>query len=167
MYFYCSHPPPLFTLTFYNLHLDLTRGCSQKNINFRSTQPLFTTYARAEPASVFEWLRRSIRWMVRMNKNSVGPQQRVEMRVLPYGGGSLCFSLLWLDRILEPKHLLDTCRRKDDERASSKFWRFFVDKAGGKTQKNRRGEVAINVHTPGHSVRRCGRQRGEDRMNFS
>ena len=54
--------------------------------------------------------------MVRMNKNSVGPQQRVEMRVLPYGGGSLCFSLLWLDRILEPKHLLDTCR-KDDERA--------------------------------------------------
>ena len=44
--------------------------------------------------------------MVRMNKNSVGPQQRVEMRVLPYGGGSLCFSLLWLDRILEPKHLL-------------------------------------------------------------
>ena len=45
--------------------------------------------------------------MVRMNKNSVGPQQRVEMRVLPYGGGSLCFSLLWLDRILEPKHLLD------------------------------------------------------------
>ena len=28
---------------------------------------------------------------------------------LPYGGGSLCFSLLWLDRILEPKHLLDTC----------------------------------------------------------
>ena len=47
--------------------------------------------------------------MVRMNKNSVGPQQRVEMRVLPYGGGSLCFSLLWLDRVLEPKHLLDTC----------------------------------------------------------
>ena len=45
--------------------------------------------------------------MVRMNKNSVGPQQRVEMRVLPYGGGSLCFSLLWVDRILEPKHLLD------------------------------------------------------------
>ena len=124
MYFYCSHPPPLFTLTFYNLHLDLTRGCSQKNINFRSTQPLFTTYARAEPASVFEWLRRSIRWMVRMNKNSVGPQQRVEMRVLPYGGGSLCFSLLWLDRILEPKHLLDTCR-KDDESFSSKFWRVF------------------------------------------
>ena len=113
MYFYCSHPPPLFTLTFYNLHLDLTRGCSQKNINFRSTQPLFTTYARAEPASVFEWLRRSIRWMVRMNKNSVGPQQRVEMRVLPYGGGSLCFSLLWLDRILEPKHLLDTCRKDE------------------------------------------------------
>ena len=49
--------------------------------------------------------------MVRMNKNSVGPQQRVEMRVLPYGGGSLCFSLLWLDRILEPKHLLDACRK--------------------------------------------------------
>ena len=53
--------------------------------------------------------------MVRMNKNSVGPQQRVEMRVLPYVGGILCFSLLWLDRILEPKHLLDT-GRKDDER---------------------------------------------------
>ena len=53
--------------------------------------------------------------MVRMNKNSVGPQQRVEMRVLPYGGGSLCFSLLWLDRILEPKHLLDRIW-KDDER---------------------------------------------------
>jgi hypothetical protein len=50
--------------------------------------------------------------MVRMNKNSVGPQQRVEMRVLPYGGGSLCFSLLWLDRILEPKHLLDTGRKE-------------------------------------------------------
>ena len=53
--------------------------------------------------------------MVRMNKNSVGPQQRVEMRVLPYGGGSLCFSLLWLGRILEPKHLLDRIW-KDDER---------------------------------------------------
>ena len=23
MYFYCFHPPPLFTLTFYNLNLDL------------------------------------------------------------------------------------------------------------------------------------------------
>ena len=43
--------------------------------------------------------------MVRMNKNSVGPQQRVEMRVLPYWGGSLCFSLLWLDHILEPKQV--------------------------------------------------------------
>ena len=98
--------------------------------------------------------------MVRMNKNSVGPQQRVEMRVLPYGGGSLCFSLLWLDRILEPKHLLDTltCRSFDE---------FSVDKAVRKIQKNRRGEVAINVHTSLHSGGMCGRQRGEDRMNFS
>ena len=78
MYFYCSHPPPLFTLTFYNLHLDLTRGCSQKNINFRSTQPPFTTYARAEPASVLMNDCESGRWVIRMNKNYVEPQQRVE-----------------------------------------------------------------------------------------
>jgi len=58
--------------------------------------------------------------MVRMNKNSVGPQQRVEMRVLPYGGGSLCFSLLWLDRILEPKHLLDRIS-EGRKRVSTKF----------------------------------------------
>ena len=62
--------------------------------------------------------------MVRMNKNSVGPQQRVEMRVLPYGGGSLCFSLLWLDRILEPKHLLDTCRKDDENVTRQSFARF-------------------------------------------
>ena len=93
--------------------------------------------------------------MVRMNKNSVGPQQRVEMRVLPYGGGSLCFSLLWLDRILEPKHLLD------------RIWKDDVDKAGGKIQKKGRGEVAINVHTSLHCGGMCGRRRGEDRMNFS
>jgi len=62
--------------------------------------------------------------MVRMNKNSVGPQQRVEMRVLPYGGGSLCFSLLWLDRILEPKHLLDRIW-KDDERGFRQNVTFF------------------------------------------
>ena len=45
--------------------------------------------------------------------------------------------------------------------------RFFVDKAGGKSQKKGRGEVAINVHTslPGGGM--CGRRRGEDRMNFS
>ena len=167
MYFYYPHQPQLLTTFSYNLHLALPNQWRTKKINFRSTDPPFMTYVRAEVASVFEWLRRSIRWMVRMNKNSVGPQQRVEMRVLPYGGGSLCFSLLWLDRILEPKHLLDTCRRKDDERASSKFWRFFVDKAGGKTQKNRRGEVAINVTSRRHRVGSRGRQRGEDRMNFS
>ena len=107
--------------------------------------------------------------MVRMNKNSVGPQQRVEMRVLLYGGGSLCFSLLWLDRILEPKHLLDTCTvgrtEGRNERASSKC--FFSEKAGGGIQKNRRGEVAINVHRSLARRGMCGRQRGEDRMNFS
>ena len=104
--------------------------------------------------------------MVRMNKNSVGPQQRVEMRVLPYGGGSLCFSLLWLDRILEPKHLLDRIW-KDDERGFRQNVTFSVDKAVRKTQKNRRGEVAINVHRslPRGGMR--GRRRGEDRMNFS
>ena len=42
-----------------------------------------------------------------------------------------------------------------------------VDKAGGKTQKNRRGEVAINVTSRRHRVGSRGRQRGEDRMNFS
>ena len=124
MYFYSPHQPQLLTTFSYNLHLALPNQWRTKKINFRSTDPPFMTYVRAEVASVFEWLRRSIRWMVRMNKNSVGPQQRVEMRVLPYGGGSLCFSLLWLDRILEPKHLLDTCR-KDDESFSSKFWRVF------------------------------------------
>ena len=164
MYFYSPHQPQLLTTFSYNLHLALPNQWRTKKINFRSTDPPFMTYVRAEVASVFEWLRRSIRWMVRMNKNSVGPQQRVEMRVLPYGGGSLCFSLLWLDRILEPKHLLDTCRRK---RVRAKTWRFFVDKAGGKIQKNRRGEVAINVHTSLHSGGMCRRQRGEDRMNFS
>ena len=102
--------------------------------------------------------------MVRMNKNSVGPQQRVEMRVLPYGGGSLCFSLLWLGRILEPKHLLDRIW-KDDERGFRR--KFSVDKAGGGIQKNRRGEVAINVTSRRPRVGRCGRRRGEDRMNFS
>ena len=106
--------------------------------------------------------------MVRMNKNSVGPQQRVEMRVLPYGGGSLCFSLLWVDRILEPKHLLDTSLRTKER--SRSFDEFSVDKAGGKIQKIQkkgRGEVAINV--TGRRARRwrCGHQRGEDRMNFS
>ena len=103
MYFYSPHQPQLLTTFSYNLHLALPNQWRTKKINFRSTDPPFMTYVRAEVASVFEWLRRSIRWMVRMNKNSVGPQQRVEMRVLPYGGGSLCFSLLWLDRILEPK----------------------------------------------------------------
>ena len=98
--------------------------------------------------------------MVRMNKNSVGPQQRVEMRVLPYGGGSLCFSLLWLDRILEPKHLLDRIW-KDDERG------FRQNVAVRKTQKKGRGEVAINVTSRRPRVGRCGRRRGEDRMNFS
>lgn len=104
--------------------------------------------------------------MVRMNKNSVGPQQRVEMRVLPYGGGSLCFSLLWLGRILEPKHLLDTSLRTTKERSRS-FDEFSVDKAGGGIQKKGRGEVAINV--TGRRARRwrCGRRRGEDRMKFS
>ena len=42
-----------------------------------------------------------------------------------------------------------------------------VDKAVRKTQKKGRGEVAINVHTSVHSGPVCGRQRGEDRMNFS
>ena len=163
MYFYSPHQPQLLTTFSYNLHLALPNQWRTKKINFRSTDPPFMTYVRAEVASVFEWLRRSIRWMVRMNKNSVGPQQRVEMRVLPYGGGSLCFSLLWLDRILEPKHLLDTAWTQD-ERGFSKF---SVDKAGGGTQKNRRGEVAINVHTSVHSGPVCGRQRGEDRRNFS
>ena len=167
MYFYSPHQPQLLTTFSYNLHLALPNQWRTKKINFRSTDPPFMTYVRAEVASVFEWLRRSIRWMVRMNKNSVGPQQRVEMRVLPYGGGSLCFSLLWLDRILEPKHLLDTSLRTTKEHLRAKTWRFFVDKAGGKTQKNRRGEVAINVHTSVHCGPMCGRQRGEDRMNFS
>ena len=142
MYFYSPHQPQLLTTFSYNLHLALPNQWRTKKINFRSTDPPFMTYVRAEVASVFEWLRRSIRWMVRMNKNSVGPQQRVEMRVLPYGGGSMCFSLLWLDRILEPKHLLDTC------------WK---DEAVRKTQKNRRGEVAINVHTSLPRGGMCGR----------
>jgi len=45
--------------------------------------------------------------------------------------------------------------------------RFSVDKAGGGIQKKGRGEVAINV--TGRRARRwrCGRRRGEDRMNFS
>ena len=120
MYFYSPHQPQLLTTFSYNLHLALPNQWRTKKINFRSTDPPFMTYVRAEVASVFEWLRRSIRWMVRMNKNSVGPQQRVEMRVLPYGGGSLCFSLLWVDRILEPKHLLDTAWTQD-ERGFSKF----------------------------------------------
>ena len=118
MYFYSAHQPQLLTTFSYNLHLALPNQWRTKKINFRSTDPPFMTYVRAEVASVFEWLRRSIRWMVRMNKNSVGPQQEVEMRVLPYGGGSLCFSLLWLDRILEPKHLLATCR-EDETRVRS------------------------------------------------
>ena len=104
--------------------------------------------------------------MDRMNKNSVGPQQRVEMRVLPYGGGSLCFSLLWLDRILEPKHLLDTSLRTTKERSRS-LDELSVDKAGGKIQKKGRGEVAINVTSRRPRVGSRGRRRGEDRMNFS
>ena len=106
MYFYSPHQPQLLTTFSYNLHLALPNQWRTKKINFRSTDPPFMTYVRAEVASVFEWLRRSIRWMVRMNKNSVGPQQRVEMRVLPYGGGSLCFSLMWLDRISEGRRKL-------------------------------------------------------------
>ena len=47
--------PPFF----YNLHLTLPNQWRTKKINFRSTDPPFM----------------SIRWMVRMNKNSVGPQQ--------------------------------------------------------------------------------------------
>ena len=73
--------------------------------------------------------------MVRMNKNSVGPQQRVEMRVLPYGGGSLCFSLLWLDRILEPKHLLDTCRKDETKERRRSFDVFLWTKLVGKLRK--------------------------------
>ena len=129
MYFYSPHQPQLLTTFSYNLHLALPNQWRTKKINFRSTDPPFMTYVRAEVASVFEWLRRSIRWMVRMNKNSVGPQQRVEMRVLPYGGGSLCFSLLWLDRILEPKapswshfpwtKLFGKLRKKDEARLRS------------------------------------------------
>ena len=39
---YCSHPPPLFYPDFLQpVHLDLTRGCRQKNRNVRSTQPPF------------------------------------------------------------------------------------------------------------------------------
>ena len=83
MYFYSPHQPQLLTTFSYNLHLALPNQWRTKKINFRSTDPPFMTYVRAEVASVFEWLRRSIRWMVRMNKNSVGPQQRVKMRVLP------------------------------------------------------------------------------------
>ena len=95
MYFYCSAPtPPLFTLTFYNLHLDLTRGCSQKKINFRSTQPPFTTYARAEPASVLMNDCESGRWVIRMNKNYFEPQQRVETHFLLYDDKSLRLVLL-------------------------------------------------------------------------
>ena len=73
--------------------------------------------------------------MVRMNKNSVGPQQRVEMRVLPYGGGSLRFSLLWLDRILEPKHLLDTCRKDETKERRRSFDVFLWTKLVGKLRK--------------------------------
>ena len=73
--------------------------------------------------------------MVRMNKNSVGPQQRVEMRVLPYGGGSLCFSLLWVDRILEPKHLLDTCRKDETKERRRSFDVFLWTKLVGKLRK--------------------------------
>ena len=168
MYFYSPHQPQLLTTFSYNLHLALPNQWRTKKINFRSTDPPFMTYVRAEVASVFEWLRRSIRWMVRMNKNSVGPQQRVEMRVLPYGGGSLCFSLLWLDRILEPKHLLDTCRRG----FRAKTWRFPLTKLFGKLRKIDEARVRStsthrSTHTSVHSGPMCGRQRGEDRLNFS
>ena len=135
MYFYSPHQPQLLTTFSYNLHLALPNQWRTKKINFRSTDPPFMTYVRAEVASVFEWLRRSIRWMVRMNKNSVGPQQRVEMRVLPYGGGSLCFSLLWLDRILEPKHLLDTCRKDETKERRRSFDVFLWTKLVGKLRK--------------------------------
>ena len=73
--------------------------------------------------------------MVRMNKNSVGPQQRVEMRVLPYGGGGLCFSLLWVDRILEPKHLLDRISEGVENVRAKKRDVFPLTKLFGKFRK--------------------------------
>jgi len=165
MYFYSPHQPQLLTTFSYNLHLALPNQWRTKKINFRSTDPPFMTYVRAEVASVFEWLRRSIRWMVRMNKNSVGPQQRVEMRVLPYGGGSLCFSLLWLDRILEPKHLLDRIW-KDDERGFRQNVTFFRWQSwwGNSEKRTRRGcDQRPQIPPPGRDAWTSER-RGSDEL---
>ena len=86
--------------------------------------------------------------MVRMNKNSVGPQQRVEMRVLPYGGGSLCFSLLWLDRILEPKHLLDTCRKDETKERRRNVHVFCGQSWWGNSEKSTRRGCDQRPHIP-------------------
>ena len=54
MYFYSAHQPQLLTTFSYNLHLALPNQWRTKKINFRSTDPPFMTYVRAEVASVFE-----------------------------------------------------------------------------------------------------------------
>ena len=92
--------------------------------------------------------------MVRMNKNSVGPQQRVEMRVLPYVGGILCFSLLWLDRILEPKHLLDTCRKDETKERRRSFDVFLLMFEVGKVRKIHPilSSLTSTPPTPGASI---------------
>ena len=100
--------------------------------------------------------------MVRMNKNSVGPQQRVEMRVLPYGGGSLCFSLLWLDRILEPKHLLDTSLRTTKEGFDEVLTSFPLIKLVGEFRK--KDEARLRSTSTHHSTVEGCVDVGEERI---
>ena len=102
--------------------------------------------------------------MVRMNKNSVGPQQRVEMRVYHMVVGACAFLCCGLIAFWSQSTFLTLV----DERAfEQKRDVFLWTKLVGKFRKIDEARLRSTSTHPSTSGGMCGRQRGEDRLKFS
>ena len=104
MYFYCSHPPPLFTLTFYNLNLDLTRGFSQKfwrgysELGPSPVVDFFLSFQQANICKIF-WFKFEVvfsRNSCRRPQNSFNGMVVVSGHLQPASGSTRTFLWLWM-----------------------------------------------------------------------